>query len=155
MKVLLLISILLLAGCATPYQQSGLLGGFNEIRLSDNSFRVTFNGNAHTPSDKASNYCLLRCAELCLENGYKHFVLISENTHIENSTYSSPTYARTTHIGNYRYTRVYGGQTYSQNVPTSTNEMLCFEEKPEGYSYDASYIKDSFMEEYQLSSMDQ
>ena len=50
---------------------------------------------------------------------------------------------------------MYGGQTYSQNVPTSTNEMLCFEEKPEGYSYDASYIKDSFMEEYQLSSTDQ
>ena len=154
MKVLLLISILFLAGCATPYQQSGLLGGFNEIRLSDNSFRVTFNGNAHTPSDKASNYCLLRCAELCLEHGYKYFVLISENTHTENSTHTSPTYARTTHIGNYSYTNVYGGQTYSRSVPTSTNEILCFDERPEAYSYDASYIKNSFRQEYQLTNMD-
>ena len=154
MKVLLLISILFLAGCATPYQQSGLLGGFNEIRLSDNSFRVTFNGNAHTPSDKASNYCLLRCAELCLEHGYKYFVLISENTHTENSTHTSPTYARTTHIGNYSYTNVYGGQTYNRSVPTSTNEILCFDERPEAYSYDASYIKNSFRQEYQLTNMD-
>ena len=61
---------------------------------------------------------------------------------------------RTTHIGNYSYTNVYGGQTYSHSVPTSTNEILCFDERPEAYSYDASYIKDSFMEEYQLSSMD-
>ena len=145
----------MLASCATPYQQSGLLGGFKDIRLSNNSFRVTFNGNAHTTSDKASNYCLLRCAELCLEHGFNYFVLISENTIIENSTHTSPRYARTTHIGNYSYTSVYGGQTYSHSVPTSTSEILCFEEKPDGYSYDASYIKDSFMKEYQLSSMDQ
>ena len=154
MKVLFLIYIKIFVGCATPYQQSGLLGGFKEIRLSDNSFRVTFNGNAHTSIDKASNYCLLRCAELCLESGFKYFVLISENTHTENSTHTSPTYARTTHFGNYSYTNVYGGQTYSHSVPTTTNEILCFDEKPEAYSYDASYVKDSFMEEYQLSSMD-
>ena len=153
MKILLL-STILLAGCATPYQQSGLLGGFREIRLSENSFRVTFYGNAHTSSDKASNYCLLRCAELCLESGYKYFVLISENTHTENSTHTSPTYARTTHIGNYSFTNVYGGQTYNNSVPTSTNEILCLKEKPEGYSYNASYIKDSFMEEYQLDGKD-
>ncbi len=152
MKVLFLIYIIIFVGCATPYQQSGLLGGFKEIRLSDNSFRVTFNGNAQTSSDVASNYCLLRCAELCLENGFKYFVLISENTHIENSTYSSPTYARTKHIGNYSYTNVFGGQTYSQNVPTSTNEIQCHKEKPEGYSYNASYIKDSLMVEYHPNS---
>ena len=155
MKLLLLIPIIILAGCATPYQQSSLLGGFKEIRLSDNSFRVTFKGNAYTSSDRASNYCLLRCAELCLENGYKYFVLISENAHIKNSTHTSPAYAQTTHIGNSSFTNVYGGQTYSHSKPRSTNEILCFKEKPEGYSYDASYIKDSLMEEYQLNSAEQ
>ena len=118
MKVLFLIYIIIFVGCTTPYQQSGLLGGFKEIRLSDNSFRVTFNGNAHTSIDKASNYCLLRCAELCLESGFKYFVLISENTHTENSTHTSPTYARTT-IGNY-IILVYGGRltaTVFQHLP--------------------------------------
>ena len=155
MKILLLIPLLILAGCATPYQQSSLLGGFKEVRLSENSFRVTFKGNGYTSSDKAANYCLLRCAELCIENGYKHFVLISENAHTRNTTHTTPAYAHTTHLGNSSFTNVYGGQTYSFSKPRSTNEILCFKEKPDGYSYDALYLRDSLMKEYKLKSTDE
>ena len=77
MKILLplLISIFVLSACATPYQQKGFTGGFSDVQLAENMWKVNFNGNSYTSAEKSTNYTLLRCAELCLENGFSYFTV--------------------------------------------------------------------------------
>ena len=36
---------LLLHGCQTPYSSEGLMGGFSSIKISDNTYRVSYAGN--------------------------------------------------------------------------------------------------------------
>jgi hypothetical protein len=68
---------LLLLGCswATPYQPKGLSGGYSEDQLSENTFRVSFLGNAAVSSVQASDFALLRASELALEHGYTYLVI--------------------------------------------------------------------------------
>jgi hypothetical protein len=66
-----------LAGCATPYQPNGMTGGFNQLQLKDDIWRVSFNGNGFTSHETAQTYWLYRCAELSIEKGYDGFELLS------------------------------------------------------------------------------
>jgi hypothetical protein len=66
----------LLAGCATPYQRKAFKGGYSEMRLGENIFQVSFRGNAYTHRDTASDFALLRSAEVALENGFRYFVIV-------------------------------------------------------------------------------
>lgn len=55
---------LLLAACATGYKPEGFSGGFFELQLSENVYRVSFDGNGYTGSRRAADMALLRSAEL-------------------------------------------------------------------------------------------
>lgn len=68
--------ILLLAGCASPYGQATLFGGFSESKLSDNSWRIAYSGNGHTTEDMVVKYWLHRCAELTLKEGFAYFTMV-------------------------------------------------------------------------------
>ena len=37
--------------------------------------RVVFNGNGYTSDEKATDFALLRAAQLCRESGYTHFIV--------------------------------------------------------------------------------
>lgn len=65
---------LLLAGCATAYQPTAMTGGFEEVPLSSNAFRVTFNGNGYTIPQRSSDFTLLRAAELSMSRGCAYFL---------------------------------------------------------------------------------
>ena len=70
---------LALAACttATPYGPADGSGrGFTDQRLESDRFRVTFAGNTQTPRDTVENYLLYRAAELTVQNGYDHFVMV-------------------------------------------------------------------------------
>ena len=151
-QLLLFTLSLFVMGCATTYQPKSLTGGYKEVRLADNIFRVTFNGNGYTSSDRASNYCLLRCAELCIENGFKYFTLVSAVSGNSSSSFTTPAYAQTTFIGNTGYTNVYGGQTINVSKPSSSNEIICFKDKPDGFFYEAAYVVSSIKEKYNITS---
>ena len=71
------LALSILAGCATPYQPMGFLGGYSETQLDENVFHVSFDGNGFTSEEKASEYCLLRSAELALQHGVSHFLILS------------------------------------------------------------------------------
>ena len=90
-KILLFLAIgIFLGGCATSYQKSGFSGGFSETQLSENVWKVHFRGNAKTTMERATDFCLLRSAELTLENGYKYFAIVDENSSTKSSTFSTP-----------------------------------------------------------------
>jgi hypothetical protein len=73
----LALSSVLAACVATPYQTSGLTGGFGEQQLKEDIWRVRFGGNGFTTRETAQTYWLYRCAEITLEKGYQGFEILS------------------------------------------------------------------------------
>lgn len=73
---------LLAVGCAgtpTPYQPissaSRIAGGYSEVRLASDHFRVTFVGNSFTSRERVEGSLLYRAAELTRLEGYDWFVI--------------------------------------------------------------------------------
>ena len=75
---------LALAACATstPYTAADLNSGygFTDQKIEDDRYRITFRGNSSTSREAVETYLLLRAAELTLENGYDHFVVVEDDT---------------------------------------------------------------------------
>ena len=112
MKKLAAVCIALtLSACATPYGKYGLLGGFTDSRIYENTFSISVDTNALTSQQTTSMHALFRAAELTVENGFDYFVIASDahnstsmalampggstsNTTI--NTYGSTAYGRTT-----------------------------------------------------------
>ena len=161
-RILLAIGLAsMFAGCATKYQDSGFTGGFSETRLDENIWTVRFAGNAYTGRGRTTDFCMLRCAELCLENGYSHFVIASAGSETSTSTHSTPSTSYTTGnaytSGNMTFgsatTTTYGGNTYTMSKPSNANTIVCFKEKPEGagIAYSAQFVRESIRTKYKLN----
>jgi hypothetical protein len=79
---------------ATPYQPNipgqAVSGGYSDVRLADNRYRVSFSGNTLTSRDRVEGYLLYRAAELTLELGYDSFVIIDRLTERDVRTYVEP-----------------------------------------------------------------
>ena len=147
-------AIIFLQACSTPYQKESFSGGYTELQLDDNVFRITFQGNAYTSRENTSDFTLLRSAEIALNHGYKYFVIIDAKEYTKQSTYTTPTTTTgsTSLYGNTGYGSytTYGGQTFLIAKPTSSNTILCYNEKPEGFSYNAEFIVKSVRDKYKL-----
>ena len=163
MKLLPLLFIgVLLSGCATAYQPQGLSGGYSETQLGENLFQVSFRGNGYTRSERASDFALLRSAEVTMGNGFRYFIVVESGKDSSLSTYTTPTQSYTTgsaySYGNTAFgsatTTTYGGQTYMIRKPSTINTILCFTEKPEvaGFVFDAEFVTKSLQQKYGLSN---
>ena len=85
-----------LAGCATPtpYQPNlpgqQTSGGYSEMRIEPDRFRVSFAGNSLTERGTVEGYLLFRAAELTLQNGYEWFTIEDRHTATDTRTYVDP-----------------------------------------------------------------
>ena len=160
-KLLVILLCLGLVGCATGYNKKGLAGGYKDVKIQDDVFKVSFNGNAYTSKTKAEDFTLLRCADLALENNYKYFIIIDEKSDIVTSGYTTPARANTSgsvqmygNQGSYSgTTTVSGGQTFTYRKPSTSNTIKCFKEKPEGIGgmvYDAEQVAKNIKESYKI-----
>lgn len=167
-----LMAVMALVGCATTYQPQGFSGGFSESQLDANVFQVTFKGNGYTDRDRANDFALLRSAEIALENGYKYFVIVDAQQYSGSSSFTTPATATTNFNANtygsahgYGNTVNYSGSTYGTATttysggqtlqiikPRATNTIVCFKEKPEGFSYSAEFLSKSLKGKYGLNS---
>jgi hypothetical protein len=140
--------------CSTSYQAGGASGGYSDTKLDDNMFLVSFLGNSYTENQKAVDFCLLRCSELCLQNGFKYFVIIAGKENSEKSSVTTPIdiEEKISVVGNVarRQTTDYGGATYTFSKPSVSNTILCFKEKPNETSYNASIVLKSVKEKYNM-----
>lgn len=164
MNYIVMLSLLCLLGlgCATSYQKSGLTGGFSETRLAENIWTVNFSGNGYTTNERANDFNLLRCAEICLENGFRYFIITDSKEYTTNSSYTTPTRAYTTgqatisgnHIQGSAVTSTYGGQTYQFSKPNATTVIVCYNIIPEINTliFDAEFIWVSISEKYKIQS---
>lgn len=67
-----------LASCATQYQQSSFTGGSDVKELRPDVYRVSFQGNGYTTKESVQVYWLYRCAELAVEKGFSGFEILSD-----------------------------------------------------------------------------
>ena len=87
--------LLTLAGCetATPYQpltrSSSSSGGYSDIQIEPNRFRVAFSGNSMTSRETVETYLLYRAAQLSLDRGFDWFKMADRNTERHSNTYIS------------------------------------------------------------------
>jgi hypothetical protein len=83
-----LMLVVALSACVTPtpYQPAQPRGfGYTEERLDQNKFRVMFRGNSQTTRETVEDYLLYRAAELTLQNGYTHFIMVGRDTEAKTS----------------------------------------------------------------------
>jgi hypothetical protein len=69
LALVLVILLGALGGCATAYQSTGFTGGYSDLQLAPDVYRVSFKGNAFTQRERVLNLALLRAAELALSRG--------------------------------------------------------------------------------------
>jgi hypothetical protein len=152
---------ILFSCCATAYQSKGLMGGHSETQLGANIFQISFRGNAYTSNELAADFCLLRSAEVALENGFQYFIIVEADKTSKISSYTTPKTTQTT--GSVRisgniatgqatsYTT--GGQTYHYSRPRTTNMILCFKDKPEseGLVFDAKFVRQAIRKKYLIN----
>jgi len=133
----LIVLIFVCASCSTPYQQQNWYshrGGYSETKLTDNSFRITFNGNKMTDGSKATDYALLRSAEITKLNGFKYFVIATTNTQT-------------------MYQETYGGIKEVLGRPSVINIIYCYNNKPlemDGKIHEASSVIRKIRSKYKI-----
>ena len=153
--------LLLMAGCATAYRPYSFLGGggWREVQLADNTFKVTFEANGYTSDAEATDMALLRSADLTLANGFKYFVIGVASDDSRAGSFTMPT---TTNINLTSYgstttgtAQTYGGQTFLFSFPTPSFTFTCFTERPAFQStiYDASLISKSMRKTYGIKRL--
>lgn len=92
-----LVVSLLCAGCATKYQPEGFTGGYSELQLSQDSYRISVAGNGYTSTKRAEEIALLRASELTLEKGFERFIVGGGGVRQE---YAGRTDVQATRVGN-------------------------------------------------------
>lgn len=125
--------VVLLTSCSTSYQSHSFTGGYSETQLAENVYRVTFKGNGYTSSDRAADLSLMRAAEIGLENGFTHFVIVDNNEGVDMSITSA------------------GAHLDTVNKPKATNTVAYFSKPPQsalGIIYDARFIFESISKKY-------
>ena len=164
--LVLTVAVAMLTGCATvatAYQPFGLTGGFSETQLSQNAYEVRFVGNGFTSSERASDFSLLRAAELCLGSGYRYFVVADADSETATSTVTMPTQSVTNTTGTAvggsiqatSTTTTTGGQTFRISKPRHTTMVVFYLTPPDdaGFVYDATFIGTSLRQKYALPPM--
>jgi hypothetical protein len=83
-----------LGGCmtATPYQPAtaSSSGGYFDEQIEANRFHVSFRGNTLTARETVERYLLFRAAELTVQRGFDHFILVSKDTEKQTTRYREP-----------------------------------------------------------------
>lgn len=108
--------LLVLGGCQTPYQPEGIGGGYEDIRLSEDTFEIRARGNGYSSESHTRNIVLLRAAELAIQNGFTHFAILDGSMSTSARTYTTPGTVNTTTQAN-----VYGNANsrfYGNSVST-------------------------------------
>lgn len=88
-------AVFALSACATattyaPEGYGGQRGGYSEMRLEEDRWRVHFSGNSVTSRDTVEMYLLYRAAELTLERGYDWFATVHRATDRDTRYVGSP-----------------------------------------------------------------
>jgi hypothetical protein len=115
MRLMNLAIVILLAGCATTsYGPRGMVGGYSDKKLADDTWEVTFVSNYRSAEGYALSAALYRSAELASAAGFPYFQIVRFK-------------GSTTRVG-MRGSESYAGQTIELKVHGATSpdvELVC------------------------------
>jgi hypothetical protein len=134
---LLPLSLLSIAGCGV-----GSLYGpsyYDDTNLGEGLRRVTFKGGYHPATGEL---CLLRCAEVCLEEGYSFFEVVDSET---GSSLEG-------HGSTYPFDQHYPSRDrFMDDVPFVAKTIRMLRQEPDAnFVYNASEIKSSLRRKYKV-----
>jgi hypothetical protein len=91
-----------LAGCATPYSKSTAFSpnGFSDVMLDTSRAVITFKSARADRSEMVIKGAMLRAAELSKENGFDGFLVISDSSNQQTSSFQSGGFYQGTRVGN-------------------------------------------------------
>jgi len=130
---LLLFTLIIVISCSTQYQSHGRMGGYSETRISENVWKVDIKSNDFAEGERASDYLLLRCAEITNDNGFNYFQ-ISDSA-------SNPSIILSK-----------SDDDWFTKVKTKKSCFItCFKGMPEkGTAYNAKFIIESIKDKYNM-----
>ena len=165
-RLAVVIISLALAGCATGYKPDGNLGGYSETQLDTNSFKVDYKGNAYTAREHAQDYVLLRSAEVTLEHGFSHFIIVDaqqdEQVQLIDNPVTTSTRQKARVKGNTMRVKsetiTAGGGVTVHRHPRMSNTIVCFKGRPTNIArfggavvHDASMISTSLRKKHEIT----
>lgn len=109
---------LLLAACQTVYKPEGIGGGYEDLRLSADTFEIRARGNGYTSPERTRNIVLLRAADLAIQNGFTHFAILNGSMNASQSTFVSPGTSTTNAQASIYGNTVYGRAQTTYMPPT-------------------------------------
>jgi hypothetical protein len=108
--------LLILMGCATPYQKLSGFGGYLQQKLGEDIYKVTFKGNGYTDYTRAHDLALLRVAEIGRELGYPYLTIEGEEECSRKEVVDMGSTSYTTgSVYGYGNSATYGGTTTTYN----------------------------------------
>jgi hypothetical protein len=124
----------------------GWRGGYADEQLNENTFRVSFLGNLPTTPERASDFALLRAAELALEHGYSYCVIADSKYELFTVGTSIPATGVTT--GAFSFTAAVGPVSY----PNPWVKVTCYKECPQADEeiIDVRLLRDSLRHKYEI-----
>jgi hypothetical protein len=140
--------MLFLSSCSTGYHGAGLfLNGYDEFKLSPNTYRVRFLGNEFTSENQVYKYAMRRSAELTKEQGFRYFKIMRSSSDNNRSTYVRPvTQESTSNKSTFtetKVTKVSGGDVVEIDNPSTALEIKMYQHPVEG-ALDADIILSNF-----------
>ena len=86
-----------ICGCATPYGPHQLAGGYSEVRIQNDIYRIVVDGNGFIHKSAVDYYALVRAAELTVQQGRNYFRVLGAETDVKTTDVFIPgqTFANT------------------------------------------------------------
>ena len=137
---LVFLLLLLLGGCAKPLQADNYVERISPTWLDASRFIVAY--PRKSADQKIVDLTLLRSAEIALPTGFNYFIVVNTEDSIAQS--SAPQTGAAAQI------IVYNGIRYYHTSPASSNTIVCFKRKPQGFAYVALFVKASLRAKYGL-----
>ncbi|WP_420405079.1 CC0125/CC1285 family lipoprotein [Nisaea sp.] len=113
-----------LGACSTPtpYAPADDRFGYKDSSIERDRYRVSFNGNSATDRETVETYLLYRAAELTLENGQSHFVIVLRDLD-KNERYVHHSYYPFDY-GTYGYYGYHGGYYFRRSVLAGPSDSI-------------------------------
>ena len=156
LSVLYAVVAVLSSGCATKYQSGGFSGGFSETQIQPDMFEVRFKGNGYTSRERSSDFCIMRCAEITVENDCSYFEFLNREKSVKKETYTNNNYTTTGTFQTYGNTtygnfNTYGGGSTTFYKPRNINTIKIYKEKPKDREVlDAAFLLSSLQAKYKM-----
>lgn len=137
----------ILAGCQTPYQEMGATGGVVAMPITNDTYRISARGNGFTDPTAVQDYSLLKAAEVTLQSGNTHFIILGSQDATSRDYGRTPGTMQTNVYGNTAFTTYNPGVTYDivkpgQDLLIQVGRVMAGQQAPAG-AFPAQQVYDN------------